>query len=156
MGDEVSAQFETPDEMRRRYAAIRARLNLRTAVVERLPPRRPPRPSGPPYDIISLYPSRKIYAEPAGPHLPENTNPRDRAIAALVYVSRKYGVSIEDIKSERRQKFIIPARHEAIWMVRSLTPWGLPKIGKFFGDRDHTTCLHAIRKHQAKVDRGEV
>lgn len=150
----MSAQFETPDELRRRYAAIRARLNLRAPVVVELPAR-PPRPPGPPYDVISLYPSRKIYAEPAGPHLPESTNPRDRAIAALVYVSRKHGVSIEDIKSERRQKFIIPARQEAIWMVRHLTPWGLPKIGKFFGDRDHTTILHGIRKHQAKIDRGE-
>jgi chromosomal replication initiator protein len=37
-------------------------------------------------------------------------------------------------------------RQVAMWFCKQLTPRSLPEIGRKFGDRDHTTVMHAIRK----------
>ena len=60
-------------------------------------------------------------------------------------VARTYGQSIEDIRGDRRTKDLTTARHVAIYLVRSLTEYSYPEIGRFF-DRDHTTCISAERK----------
>lgn len=58
----------------------------------------------------------------------------------------KYNVRAEDITGASRAKDIIPARHEAMWRARYERPdLSLPTLGKVF-NRDHSTCLAAIRK----------
>ena len=42
------------------------------------------------------------------------------------------------------RRFTYP-RHVAIGLAREITGASLPAIGKAFGDRDHTTCLFALR-----------
>jgi chromosomal replication initiator protein len=71
-------------------------------------------------------------------------------------MARFYKVTVDEIKSERRGREVIQPRHEAMALIRESTPWSLPKIGKFFGGRDHTTVLSAIRRHQARIDAGTV
>ena len=41
-----------------------------------------------------------------------------------------------------------------MYYVQVSTTWGTPRIGKFFGGRDHTSVIHAIRKYEAFL-RGE-
>ena len=50
------------------------------------------------------------------------------------------------IISEARRKDICQARFLAIWLARTLLWLTLPRIAKVFGDRDHTSILHAIRR----------
>ncbi len=38
-----------------------------------------------------------------------------------------------------------------MYLSKKLTPCSLPEIGRRFGDRDHTTVLHAVRKIEALV-----
>ncbi len=38
------------------------------------------------------------------------------------------------------------ARGIAVYLARKLTNSSLEQIGQFFGDRDHTTMLHAYRR----------
>jgi hypothetical protein len=49
-------------------------------------------------------------------------------------------VPIADILGRDRRPLIAAARHEAIWRVRRVTGWSLPRLGRFF-KRDHTTVL---------------
>lgn len=58
-------------------------------------------------------------------------------------VSKKYGVSVDDIKGRRRVAEIVNARHIAIYLIRRETELSLPSIGNIF-DRDHTTIMSSI------------
>jgi chromosomal replication initiator protein len=57
-----------------------------------------------------------------------------------------YQISLEDMKSKRRDKHIVFPRQVAMFVVREETPSSLPAIGQAFGGRDHTTALHSIEK----------
>ncbi|HEX9559897.1 MAG TPA: chromosomal replication initiator protein DnaA [Candidatus Dormibacteraeota bacterium] len=61
-------------------------------------------------------------------------------------VADYYNVTLEDMKSKRRDKHIVFPRQVAMFLVREETPSSLPAIGKAFGGRDHTTALHSIEK----------
>lgn len=61
-------------------------------------------------------------------------------------VARHYGLAVVDLVAERRTKVPTHARHVAMYLARTLTPFSLPRIGRFFGKRDHTTVLHACRR----------
>ena len=45
-----------------------------------------------------------------------------------------------------RRQPLVRARQTAMYLCRELTDLSLPKIGRAFGGRDHTTVLHACRK----------
>jgi hypothetical protein len=62
-----------------------------------------------------------------------------------------YGVSKRDIKSDRRTRDIVFPRQKMMWIAKKMTHYGLPHIGRVFGDRDHTTVLHAVRKIDALI-----
>ena len=49
---------------------------------------------------------------------------------------------------------LVSARQMAMYLCRELTDLSLPKIGEKFGNRDHTTVMHAERKIRAP-DGGE-
>jgi chromosomal replication initiator protein len=63
-----------------------------------------------------------------------------------VLVADFYNITLEDMKSKRRDKHIVFPRQVAMFLVREETPSSLPAIGKAFGGRDHTTALHSIEK----------
>lgn len=60
-------------------------------------------------------------------------------------VSKFYNVKKEDLYSEKRTNDIAFARQVAIYIIREVTNYSLPKIGAIFG-KDHTTALYAIKK----------
>ncbi|MBJ8350068.1 chromosomal replication initiator protein DnaA [Streptococcus sp. CSL7508-lung] len=61
-------------------------------------------------------------------------------------VGKFYGVTTKEIKSTKRNQNIVLARQVAIFLVREMTDNSLPKIGKEFGGRDHSTVLYAYNK----------
>ncbi len=60
--------------------------------------------------------------------------------------------SAELLSASRAQEFATP-RQVAMYLCRTLTGRSLPDIGRRFGDRKHTTVLHAARKIAAHLDR---
>lgn len=64
----------------------------------------------------------------------------------LNIIERLSGVSILDLKSERRTAKVVKPRQIACWAMRELTTMSLPRIGKHLGGRDHTTVLYAANK----------
>lgn len=67
-------------------------------------------------------------------------------------VSQHYGVSKQDLVSARRTRVIVRPRQIAMYLSKVLTPRSLPEIGRRFGNRDHTTVLHAVRKVEKMVE----
>ena len=68
----------------------------------------------------------------------------------LHHVSRKYGVSVDDIKSKKKTDSIANARHISIYIIRRLTDLSLKEIGKVFG-RDHSTVIFSINKIELNI-----
>ncbi|MBO5047856.1 MAG: chromosomal replication initiator protein DnaA [Clostridia bacterium] len=58
-------------------------------------------------------------------------------------ISKRYNISIEDIKGKKRTTEIALARHISIYVIRSVTNLSLQNTAKIFG-RDHTTILSSI------------
>ena len=69
----------------------------------------------------------------------------------LRVVSRHFAVSKQDIISQRRHRSVVRPRQIGMYLAKHLTSRSLPEIGRRFGDRDHTTVLHAIRKIDKEV-----
>jgi chromosomal replication initiator protein len=61
-------------------------------------------------------------------------------------VCDRFGLSLDELCSHKRSQNIVYPRQVAMYLSRELTDSSLPKIGKHFGDRDHTTVLHANTK----------
>jgi chromosomal replication initiator protein len=54
-------------------------------------------------------------------------------------------VKLTDLLSKRRHKSIALPRQVCMWLARRHTRYSLEEIGGYFGGRDHTTVMHAIR-----------
>jgi chromosomal replication initiator protein len=63
----------------------------------------------------------------------------------IEYVAKQVGVNPEDIKSKKRAKEIILARHISMYLLRDIMALNLNNIGKFM-DRDHSSVLYSIHK----------
>jgi chromosomal replication initiator protein len=61
-------------------------------------------------------------------------------------VSDRFQLSLEELCGDRRSQHIVYPRQVAMYLSRELTDSSLPKIGKEFGGRDHTTVIHATSK----------
>jgi chromosomal replication initiator protein len=70
-------------------------------------------------------------------------------------VSERFGLPIDELLSEKRSQNIVFPRQVAMYLSRELTDSSLPKIGREFGGRDHTTVIHATSKiaRMIKADR---
>ncbi len=56
-------------------------------------------------------------------------------------------VTMEDLQGRKRVRDIVAARQTAMYYIyREEANVSMPEVGRFFGGRDHTTVLHAIRK----------
>ena len=61
-------------------------------------------------------------------------------------VTRRFGVKRSELLGKKRTKSIAYPRQICMYLARELTPLSLEEIGGYFGGRDHTTVLHAIRR----------
>jgi chromosomal replication initiator protein len=66
-------------------------------------------------------------------------------------VCERFSMTLEELCSHKRSQNIVYPRQVAMYLSRELTDSSLPKIGKHFGDRDHTTVLHANAKIQNMI-----
>ena len=66
-------------------------------------------------------------------------------------VSERFGMSVNELCSAKRSQSIAYPRQVAMYLSRALTDSSLPKIGKEFGGRDHTTVMHANAKIEGMI-----
>ncbi|MFN4241916.1 MAG: chromosomal replication initiator protein DnaA [Tepidisphaerales bacterium] len=60
-------------------------------------------------------------------------------------VTKYYNVKASDLQSKRKHKSITFPRQVCMYLARKHTRYSLEEIGGYFGGRDHTTVLHAVR-----------
>ncbi|MDD5108364.1 MAG: chromosomal replication initiator protein DnaA [Candidatus Omnitrophica bacterium] len=66
-------------------------------------------------------------------------------------VVEEFGVSLQDLKTKRRNKQVVLPRQIAMYLSRELTDLSLPEIGELFGGKDHTTVLHSYNKIKEEI-----
>ena len=62
-----------------------------------------------------------------------------------------FGFTHEDLTGQSRRRPLVTARQIAMYVFRDLTDYSYPMIGREFGDRDHTTVIHAVEKIQEQM-----
>ncbi len=61
-------------------------------------------------------------------------------------VASFYNLKIDELKGKKRTQSVVLPRQIAMYLIRELTDYSLPKIGQEFGGKDHTTVIHACEK----------
>lgn len=67
-------------------------------------------------------------------------------------VAKYYHITPQDIKGSKRVKNIVYPRQIAMYLSRELTDISYPKIGDDFGNKNHTTVMHAYEKIIEMID----
>jgi chromosomal replication initiator protein len=67
-------------------------------------------------------------------------------------VSGYFNIKISDLKSSKRTKKFVYPRQIAMYLCRQLTTYSYPEIGEYFGGKDHSTVIHAIKKIEAELE----
>lgn len=134
-------ECRTAQEVRDTYAATSARFKALKAPPPKISPSSPEAKA----ELISIL-------ERAPPPLVNPIAPvRSRILHIQAVVAKDYGVSMNDLTSQRRTSNVVQPRQVAMYLCRVHTKQSLPEIGRRFGGRDHTTVLHACRKIEAKI-----
>ena len=74
---------------------------------------------------------------------------RDRVISVqdvIDEVCTYFSLTSEELCSASRSRQLVNARQIAMYLTRELTDMSLPRIGRAFGNRDHSTVMHATQK----------
>ncbi len=66
-------------------------------------------------------------------------------------VARYSQTTQQDMLGLSRKKPVVQARSMAMYLARKLSGCSLREIGRYFGDRDHTTVLHACTKIESDL-----
>ena len=75
------------------------------------------------------------------PNSPSKITPEN----IIEVVCSHYGVSIEDIKSSKRNKELVHPRQMIMYLCRCLTDATYKEIASMLGGRDHSTAMHGER-----------
>ena len=78
------------------------------------------------------------------------------AAMIITEVSRYFGLEEDIIKGPSRARDAVNARQAAMYLVRRMTNFSTPEIGREFGDRDHTTVLHSLEQIEKKIKQDDV
>jgi chromosomal replication initiator protein len=70
----------------------------------------------------------------------------------LRVTAQRFGLEPGDLTSKGRRQELVTPRQIAMYLIRDLTSHSFPEIGDFFGGRDHSTVLYAVRKVQERID----
>jgi hypothetical protein len=127
--------MQTLEELNAHYKAVRARLTYAP----------PPPPKKVEPVVESPIPEPKF--EPVVKPEKLTFSPAQMIIEEVAELT---GIPSKEIKGHRRQLAYIRARQQAAYEIRLRLKLSLPMIGRVLGKRDHTTILHAIRRHAAR------
>jgi len=85
----------------------------------------------------------ELAASALGPY----ARPRNTVSVEIIQqlVSNKFGLSVADLVSHRREREVSYPRQVAMYLSRTLAEASFPAIAEKFGGRDHSTVMYAVR-----------
>ena len=101
---------------------------------------------------------QKINRELAKEVLKDVFSSKDRPITPELikkHVCKHFNIKQSDLESAKRSRNLAFPRQIAMYICRDMTDLSLPKIGEAFGNRDHTTVLHACDKISSEIKSNE-
>ena len=104
--------------------------------------------------LLSLVENAPISVDMAKRAIGEKTkvDPQEPTIQALIAaVTDFYQIRLSDLQSQLRQRSIAQPRHICMYLARKCTRLSLEEIGGFFGGRDHTTVMHAVKTVEQRM-----
>jgi chromosomal replication initiator protein len=66
-------------------------------------------------------------------------------------IAKSFGVKVSELRDNSRKQTITQARAIAIYLQRELLGMTFSRIGSYFGNRDHSTVMHAHRKIKTMI-----
>ena len=78
--------------------------------------------------------------------LPREEAPKLTISLVQKVVADYYQITVDDLKSKKKDRFITYPRQIAMYLCREMIGATQPQIGRDFGNRDHTTVIHACDK----------
>ena len=66
-------------------------------------------------------------------------------------VAKYFSIDPKDIAGAKRSADVVFPRQIAMYLCRTVPQLSLPQIGKDFGNRDHTTVMHACNKIEKEI-----
>jgi chromosomal replication initiator protein len=98
-------------------------------------------------ETISLEMAQQVLSDIVPPETPKKIEPEE----IIRMTAEAYDLPVEDLLGPSRKQPLATARQIAMYLIREHTSLSLPKIGARFGDRDHTTVLHAVDRVKGKM-----
>ncbi len=89
---------------------------------------------------VSDQKKEKIYAKP---------------LEIIKTISNQYHIKLMDLRGPKRAKPIANARHIAMYLIKHHLEIPFAEIGRYFGDRDHTSVMHAVKKIEEALPQDE-
>ena len=80
-----------------------------------------------------------------------DVKPPITAETILETASTGFGFPVEQMTGGSRRRPLVEARQIAMYVTRSMTDLSFPEIGRVYGNRDHTTVMHAVRKIESRM-----
>jgi chromosomal replication initiator protein len=77
------------------------------------------------------------------------TRPTMREIAGLI--AERHGLRLDELTGPAKPYRISHPRQEAYALIYATGRFSLPQIGRFFGNRDHTTVYYGIRAYEDRI-----
>jgi len=78
-------------------------------------------------------------------HVDCSVDPEINVTAIIDAVTQHFDVRLADLQSKRRQKSIAQPRQICMFLARKHTRYSFEEIGGWFGGRDHSTVIHAVK-----------
>jgi chromosomal replication initiator protein len=95
--------------------------------------------------------SLELAQQAVGEQFGANEGPQSPTVQMILdTITNYYDLKLADLLSHRRHKSIALPRQIGMWLTRKHTRYSLEEIGTYFGGRDHTTVMHAIRAVDSK------
>jgi chromosomal replication initiator protein len=83
------------------------------------------------------------------------STPKMTSVMAIIRrVAAAYEIEPQCLLDKNRSKTVAEARQVAMWLCRRELGLSYPELGRCFGNRDHSTVMHSVRRVETQLIQG--